>query len=175
MRWPKRVRLILRSLLLGNRVEAELDEEFQFHLEREIQKNIAAGLTSSEAQRKARRDLEVEQQKELCREMRGTLFIENFFRDIRYAVRTFAQSPGFSVIVILTLALGIGANTVIFSLVDATILRPLPYPGADRIVALSEADRKGNDLMVSWPDFVDWRSETRSYSAIAALGGINFN
>jgi putative ABC transport system permease protein len=102
-------------------------------------------------------------------------FIENLFRDVRYALRVFAHSPGFSTIVILTLALGIGANTAIFSLVDATILRPLPYAEADRIVALSESDRKGNDLMVSWPDFVDWRKKSGSFTAIAALRGMNFN
>jgi putative ABC transport system permease protein len=107
--------------------------------------------------------------------MRGTLFIENVFRDIRYALRVCAHNPGFSIIIILTLALGIGANTAIFSLVDVTILRPLPYAEADRIVALSEVDRKGDDLMVSWPDFVDWRDQSKSFSAMAALGGINFN
>jgi putative ABC transport system permease protein len=101
--------------------------------------------------------------------------IENLFRDVRYALRVLARSPSFSAVVILTLALGIGANTAIFSLLDATLLRPLPYAEADRIVALSEADREGKDLTVSWPDFVDWRSESGSFSAIAALGGSNFN
>lgn len=103
------------------------------------------------------------------------MFLENLGRDTAYALRIFFRSPGFSLIVIVTLALGIGANTAIFSLVDATILRPLPYPEADRLVAVSEADRNANDLMVSWPDFIDWRHETRSFSAIAALGGINLN
>ena len=176
MRWHKRVRLVLRSLLLRSRIEAELDEEFQFHLQQQIQANVAAGLTPSEAQRAAHRALEgMEQQKELCRDMRGSLLIENLFRDIGYALRVFSNRPGFSFIVIITLALGIGANTAIFSLVDATILRPLPYPDAERIVAVSEADRRGNDLMVSWPDFTDWRKESRSFTALAALGGSNFN
>lgn len=103
------------------------------------------------------------------------MFLDDLARDIAYALRIFFRSPGFSLVVIVTLALGIGANTAIFSLIDATILRPLPYSQPDRIVALSEADRNGNDLMVSWPDFVDWRHETRSFSAVAALGGINFN
>ena len=106
---------------------------------------------------------------------RAGSFLENLFRDAGYALRVFSHNVGFSLIIVVTLALGIGANTAIFSLIDATILRPLPYPGADRLVALSEADRKGNDLMVSWPDFVDWRNETGSFSAIAALSGINFN
>ena len=176
MRWSKRIHLILRSLFLRNRVEPELNEEIQFHLDQQRQENIAAGLTPDEAERAAHRSIQgVEQQKEICREMRGTLFVENLFRDVRYALRVLAHSPGISTIIIFTLALGIGANTAIFSLVDATLLRPLPYPEADRIVALSEADPRGNDLMVSWLDFVDWRNETRSYSALAALAGVNFN
>jgi putative ABC transport system permease protein len=166
----------LRSLFLRNRVEAELDQEFAFHLERQTQENIRAGLAPAEAERAARRSLDgIAQQKELCRETRGTRVIENFLRDLRYALRAFARSPGFSTIVILTLAVGIGANTAIFSLLDATLLRPLPYPEANQIVALSEADREGNDLTVSWPDFVDWRNQSRSFSAIAALRGSNFN
>lgn len=176
MRWHKRFHLMSRSLLLRSRVEAELNEEFQFHLQQQIQQNIAAGLTPSEAQRAARQALGgVERQKELCRDTRGTLLIENLLRDIWYALRVLSHSLGFSLVVIITLALGIGANTAIFSLVDATMLRPLSYPNADRIVALSEADSKGEDLMVSWPDFVDWRNGTKSFSAITALGGINFN
>src|SRR5271163_2934715 len=100
MRWQKRVRLILRSLLFRNRVEAELDEEFEFHLARQTQENIAAGLTPSEAQRAAQRALEgIAQQKELCRGTRGTLFVENVFRDLRYALRVFAKNPGFSTVV----------------------------------------------------------------------------
>jgi putative ABC transport system permease protein len=103
------------------------------------------------------------------------MFIEHLFRDLKYALRVFSRGPAFSLIIVITLALGIGANTAIFSLVEATMLRPLPYADADRIVALSEADRKGNDLMVSWADFVDWRNEATSFAAITAIGGINFN
>ena len=176
MRWLKRIHLLSRSLFLRKRVEAELDEELQFHMERQLQESLATGLKPPEARRIARRSLSgVEQQKELCREARGTLFLENLFRDLKYALRIFAHNPGFAVVVVVTLTLGIGANTAIFSLVEATVLRPLPYPEADRLVALSEADRQGNDLMVSWPDFVDWQKGTTSFSAIAALGGINLN
>ena len=176
MRRLKRIRLLLRSLLLRSRVDAELDEELQFHLAREAQENIAKGLTPGEAQFAARRALVgVEQQKELCRDTRGTRLLENLLRDIGYALRVFSQKPGFSLVIVSTLALGIGANTAIFSLVDATVLRPLPYPDADRIVALSEANREGGDLMVSWPDFLDWQKESWSFSGVAALRGINFN
>jgi predicted permease len=166
----------LRSLLLRNRVEAELDEGLQLHLERQAQEGLAAGLTPMEAQRVARQALSgIEQQKELCRETRGILLVETLFRDLRYALRVFSRSPGFALVVTVTLALGIGANTAIFSLIEATVLRPLPYPDADRLIALSEIDRQGDDVMVSWPDFVDWQNQTTSFSAIAALGGINFN
>jgi putative ABC transport system permease protein len=103
------------------------------------------------------------------------MFVDHFFRDVRYAIRGFVRSPGFSTMVIVTLALGIGANTAIFSLLDATLLRPLPYAEADRIVALSEANHAGTDVTVSWPDFTDWRRESRSFSAIAALRGANLN
>jgi predicted permease len=176
MRWQKRIQLVLRSLLLRKRVEAELDEELRFHLDRQMEEGMAAGLTRAEAQQVARRALPgIEQQKELCREARGTLFLENLFRDVTYALRAFSHSPGFALVVVITLALSIGANTAIFSLIEATVLRPLPYPDADRLVALSEADRQGDDVMVSWPDFVDWQNETTSFSAIVALGGINFN
>jgi hypothetical protein len=129
-----------------------------------------------EARRVARQALSrIEQQKELCREARGILLVENLFRDLGYALRVFSRSPGFALVVVITLALGIGANTAIFSLIEATVLRPLPYPDADRLVTLSEIDRQGDDVMISWPDFVDWQNQTTSFSAIAALGGINFN
>ena len=176
MRWRKRIHLLLRPLLHREQVEAELDEELQFHLERQMEEELANGLTPPEAQRVARRSLSgIERQKELCRQARGTLFLENLFRDLRYALRVCSNSRGFALVVVATLTLGIGANTAIFSLIEATVLRPLPYPNADRIVALSEADRQGNDLMVSWPDFVDWQKATTSFSAIAALAGINLN
>lgn len=101
--------------------------------------------------------------------------MDSLFRDIAYARRVLFRSPSFALVAILTLAIGIGANTAIFSLLDATLLRPLPYRQANRIVALSEANRNGEDVMISWPDFLDWRAQTKSFSAISAIGGMNFN
>ena len=176
MRWRKQVRLRLRSLFFRSRVERELQEEFEFHLERQVEANLAAGLPPREARNAAWRALEgIDQQKELCRDMRRTNFIDNFLKDIRYASRTLRHSPGFSAAVILTLALGIGANSAIFSLIDSIVLRPLPYPDATRLVALTEADRKGDDSSLSWLDFVDWRSQSRSFAAIAAIQGRTAN
>lgn len=101
-------------------------------------------------------------------------FLQNLFRDLKYALRVLSRNPGFSLVVVSTLALGIGTNTAIFSLVDATILHPLPYPDPDRLMALSEANRKGEDVMISWPDFEDWHQAT-SFRAIVAVGGVNLN
>ena len=176
MRWSKRIRLFLRALVLRKRVEAELDEELRYHIDREAQEGLNRGLTSVAAERAASLCMSgLEQQKELCREARRTLLLENLLRDLRYALRVFSRSPSFALVVVVTLAVGIGANAAIFSLIEATVLRPLPNADADRLVALSEADREGNDLMVSWPDFVDWESDTTGFSAMAALGGVNLN
>jgi predicted permease len=176
MRSLKSLRLTLRSLFFRKRAEAELDEEFKFHLQQQVDFNITKGMSASEAQAAALRIFQgIELQKEGCRDARTTLFIENVLRDAKYALRVFARSPGFVIAVVLTLACGVGANTAIFSLVDAAILHPLPYPNADRIVALSEMNHKGDDLTVSWPDFLDWREQTTSFSELAALTGVNLN
>ncbi len=91
-------------------------------------------------------------------------------------MRALTHSRGFSAVVILTLAIGVGANTAIFSLVDAVVLRPLPYPDANRIVTLSETNRKGEEMMASWLDFTDWRDQSRSFSGMAAIqaNSVNF-
>lgn len=177
MRSLTQISLRLRSLFFRSRVERELDEEFQFHLERQIEQNLAAGLSESEAREAALRALEgIELQKERCRDTRGINFIENAAKDTQYALRVLAHSPGFSAVVILTLGIGIGANTAIFGLVDRVVLEPLPYPDANRLVAISEADRKrGEEMSVSWLDFVDWRSRNKSFSAVAAVQGSGVN
>jgi hypothetical protein len=172
MRWIFKFPLRLRSLFRNNCVEKELSDELRFHLERLIEQNTARGITPEDARFAALRELgAVEQIKEECRDMRRTNYIENVLKDARYALRTLRRSPGFSTVVILTLALGIGANRAIFSLVDTIVLRPLPYPEADRLVALQEANRKGEEYSVSWLDFVDWRTQSRSFSAMAAIQG----
>ncbi len=88
-------------------------------------------------------------------------------QDIRYSVRMLANSPGFTFIAVLTLALGIGANTAIFSVVDAVLLKSLPYPDPDRLMILDEASRQEGDLSVAWPDFLDWRVQNKSFESMA--------
>src|SRR3981081_2267466 len=89
-------------------------------------------------------------------------------QDLRYALRMLKKQPGFTVIAVLTLALGIGANTAIFSVVNAVLLRPLPYPNADRIMVLNESSGPGQDYSVALPDYFDWRNDNTVFEHLAA-------
>src|SRR6202171_3406471 len=88
-------------------------------------------------------------------------------QDLRYALRMLKKQPGFTAIAVLTLALGIGANTAIFSVVNAVLLQPLPYPNADRIMVLSESSGPGQDFSVALPDYFDWRTDTKTFEHLA--------
>ena len=135
--WLYTMPLRLRSLFRRRRVEQELSEELQFHLERHIEAGIAKGLTPEEARYAALRAMGgLEQRKEECRDARRVHFVEDFLQDVRYAGRTLRKSPGFAAAAILTLALGIGANTAIFSMLNAVRLRGLPVPNPQELAAV---------------------------------------
>jgi putative ABC transport system permease protein len=119
--------LRMRSLFRRDQVEQDLEDEFCDHLERRIEADVARGMTVDEARYAAMRAIGgLEQRKEECRDMRGTQLVDEFRQDVRYALRSFVKNPGFALVTLLSLALGIGANTAIFSLINAIEMRPLP-------------------------------------------------
>ena len=162
----------LASLLTKSRDERELNVEVQAHLELLERENLRRGMSPEEARHAARRDFGgVEQSKEAYREQRGLPFLDTLFQDVRYALRTLVKSPGFTTMAVLTLALGIGANTAIFSVVRAVLLRALPLPQANRLVMIWGTNTANGDThdVISYPDFEDWRAQAISFDSVAAF------
>src|SRR6185295_3431828 len=151
-------------------MDDELDEEMRFHLERDIDQNIRSGMNPEDARYAALRSFGgVDQSKEECRSARGVGLIENIVRDITYSLRVLLKSYAFTIVVILTLALGIGANTAIFSFANGILLRPLPYPQSDRLAVIEEtAPRNGiTNMGVAYPNFLDWRDQNTVFESLA--------
>ncbi|HEV2490637.1 MAG TPA: ABC transporter permease [Candidatus Acidoferrales bacterium] len=163
----------LRSLFRRNAVEDELDAELRFHFDQQVEKFIHSGLPLAEARRRARLTIGGSDQiKEECREARGVHFLETLAQDIRYALRMLRKSPGFTTVAVLTLALGIGGNTAMFTVVDAVLLKALPYPNADRIVMIRESahlpEYGGDEEIIAPADFADWSTRSSAFDSIAA-------
>jgi putative ABC transport system permease protein len=163
-----KVQSFLRNLLSTRRADVELDREVHSHLELLTDENIRAGMPSKEAERAARLELGgIEQVKEQVREERLGNWLHSVFSDCRYGVRQLRKNPGFTAVAILTLALGIGATTAIFSVVYGVLLRPLPYPDPNRIMAVFEVTSKGRPSRLADPNFDDFRDQNHSFKAIA--------
>ena len=149
--------------------ESELAREVASHLailEDEFQRR---GMTSEEARLAARRAFGgVEQAKELQRDARSLRWLSDARQDLQYAARMLRRAPGFTISAVLTLALGIGANTAIFTVVHAVMLRPLPYPEPDRLVGMIQQHKSGGVDIVTWPDYVEWRDTAKSFTSLGA-------
>jgi len=165
------MRELWRRLRHGGTRERGLDEEVQFHIDQQTEKYVRAGLSREEARRKAlTRFGGVESVKEQARDEFRPALLDDFSRDLRYGVRLLFRSKVFSIVAILTLGLGIGAATAVFSVVNGVLLRPLPYPDPNRIVRLHQVDNNGRrNNNVSEPNFEDWKSGTRSFTAMAEM------
>src|ERR1017187_3328391 len=165
--WFYTAPLRLRSLFRRQRVEQDLDEELQYHLERKIEENIARGLTPEESRHAALRAMDgLAQRKEECRDRRGVNGIDNTIRDIRYSLRVLRKSPGFTFVAVLTLALAIGANAVVFGILNALIRPPMNLPQVQSVYGI---DRVGASAPTqSYPDYLDLRDRNVSFDGLAA-------
>jgi predicted permease len=162
----------LRAALLPGRLEEAMKEEMAFHMEMEARKLMAKGMAPEEAFRKARVDFgEPEYHKEKARESWGISMIQNFRIDARHTFRALRRNPVFAIVSILTLGLGIGANTAIFSVVNGILFRPLPFPEADRLVSLCEIrpDEAGTCATASTPNVADWAEQSSSFQEIGVF------
>ena len=158
----------VRSLLEKQHLDAELDAELRFHVEREIERSVAGGLTPEQARYSALRAFGgIAQRAEDCRDARRVNWVEDIFRDLRYAARALRKNAVFTAVGVLTLGLGIGANTAIFSVVDAVLLRPLPYHDPSRLAVLwttHTGPDRNQDGAISYRDFDQIRKHSRAFS-----------
>jgi putative ABC transport system permease protein len=173
-----KARSFLRNLLCSRGVETDFDREVRSHLEMLTEEKLRAGMAPDDAQRSARIELGgVEQVKEQVREQRLGNWLYSVRSDCRFALRQLRKSPAFTAVAVLTLALGIGANTAVFSILDTVLIRPLPYPQAGRLVKADVYNLKSGDLYgkTSYPDFVDWSEQNQFFDHLGAYEDKSFN
>src|SRR5882724_11709069 len=161
----------LRSLFRREEVGRELDEELGAFLEMATQEKMRQGLSRGDALREVRLERgSLDISKEVVSAASWESVLETCWQDLRFGLRTLRKSPGFTAIAVLTLALGIGANTEIFTIVNSVVLKPLPYPQPDRLVKLFETQLSDGTVGTVAPaNFFDWRQQSQSFENIAAI------
>src|SRR5580698_4295130 len=171
----------LGRLFAREQMESDLDKELRFHFESQIADKVRSGISESEARRLTRVEFGgIEQIKEDCRQSRGTLWVESVVQDVRYGIRQLIKSPGFTLIAVVSLTLGIGANTAIFTLLNAILLRPLPVRNPSELLLFgdggaagsTESVPEGSTRLFSYSFFRDFRQKDTSFSGVAAVDSI---
>jgi predicted permease len=170
MLWTQRLRLRLQTLFRAGRAAQQLDDEVQFHLEQQIAENLAAGMSPEKARHAAMRTFgNVSLIREDARRTWGWIWLEQFAQDLRFGMRSLRKSPGFATVAILTLALGIGANTAIFSVVNGVLLRPLPYPDANRLAIIWSGLGSVNRAVASTYELFEIRQRTKEFNQVGGI------
>lgn len=172
----------LHGAMFGRRQDSDLAEELEMHIEMQTEDNIRAGMSPDEARRSAVLKFGgIEAVKESYRDQRGVPFLESVVADIRYAVRQLRRTPGFTVIAVIAIAMGIGANTAIFSVINTILLKPLPIPDPDRFVilattSLADNGERSDSTSASPAEFVHWRAQSDVLDDVSAFvwAGVNY-
>jgi predicted permease len=176
MNWLREVARRLRMLMHRRQFDTDLEEEMQLHLELRQQERLESGMTADSARAAARRGFgNVTSLKEKSHTAWGWEWFEQLVQDMRYGLRMLRKSPGFTAVAVLTLALGIGANTSLFSVVNGVLLNPLPYPHPDEVVTMAGWFPGYGESSISYPDFLDWVRLNHTFSSLAAYRRDTFN
>jgi predicted permease len=176
MGWLTKLGMRLRALRHGDEVHREISEEWQFHIDLRTEENIRRGMTPEEARQSAEQHFGNSAHiKDVSWDVRGGGLVETLWQDMRYGLRMLRKFPGFTVVAVLTLALGIGANTAIFSIVNAVLLRPLPYMQPNQLVDLNLKTEQSDQAFVPYPSFLYWQRETHTLSAMGAWTDATIN
>jgi hypothetical protein len=179
--WLFTIPLRLRSLFRWTQADRELDDELRDHLARKTEEYVAQGMTREEAHRRARLDLEgIEQTKEKCRDARRANWIQDFAQDFHFSVRMLRKSPGFTVVAALSLAVGLAANTAIFSVINGVLLQPLEYPNPSQLVAIElfvpKLAQKFPMVPVNPAAYLGWSTDAQSLAGIGLVeDGVTLN
>jgi hypothetical protein len=164
-----RLKIALRALVRRSQAESELDEELRYHIEQQTEQNIRLGMNPEEARYAARKAFGgVEQAKELSRDARGVRWLEDLWRDLRYGLRIILKKPAFTLAATGMLAVGIAANTTIFSIADALIFRPFDFPNQDRLVMIWTQSRSAgyHHKYIPTALFTDWQEQSQSFEQL---------